>query len=60
VSSTDDVAARIVEVVITDLSDRSGFDWWWDDTDAGIQDEIRQTLESKVRGVLDARRDGAA
>lgn len=51
--SSEDTATRIVVAVLTDLTGRSGFDCAWDDTDTGIRAEIRQTLEVKVRAVLD-------
>lgn len=51
-SNTEAVAAKIVKAVITDLSDRSGFDHWWDDIDSGIRAEIRRELKRKVLDVL--------
>jgi hypothetical protein len=55
--SSEDTAARVVIAVLTDLTGRSGFDSAWDDCDPGVQAEIRQTLEGKVRGVLDGKPD---
>ncbi len=51
-SDTEGAAGRIVEVVLTLLEGRKGFDWWWDDLDSDIRDEIRRALQRKVRGVL--------
>lgn len=36
------------EKILAKLSDRKGFDWWWDDLDADIQDEIRQEIADTI------------
>lgn len=51
-SSAEEVAARIVKAVLTDLCDRSGFDHWWDGIDSSIRAEIRRELKRKVVDVL--------
>jgi hypothetical protein len=43
----------VVDAVLNDLEDRSGFDWWWDDIDPDIREEIKAELAAKVRTVLD-------
>lgn len=51
--TSDETATQVVDAVLSDLIGRKGFDWAWDDIDAGIQAEIRETLTGKVRALLD-------
>ena len=43
---------NIVDAVLKDLEDRSGFDWWWDGIDEDVQAEIRSALVEIVRQEL--------
>lgn len=36
------IAEELVAAIITDLSDRSGFDHCWDNTDEDVRQEIRE------------------
>jgi hypothetical protein len=47
-----DPVRKIVNAVIRNLEDRSGFDWWWRDVDAKTRTEIRKSLAEDVRKVL--------
>ena len=40
---SDEQAARIVDAIISDLTDRKGLRHEWDNIDEDIQDEIRST-----------------
>jgi len=46
--SMTDTAKAIVDDVFKDLRTRKGFNWWWDDIDEDIQDEIRSDLHDVV------------
>lgn len=35
---------QLANAAIAVLSDRKGFDWWWDDLDADIRREIKVEL----------------
>jgi hypothetical protein len=48
----DTRAEQIVKVVLEDLADRAGFDWWWDDIDEQTQNEIRDDLAGKIAPLL--------
>jgi hypothetical protein len=45
---------KIVDDILAELSDRSGFDGWWGDIDPDIQTEIRQALAARVETALAA------
>lgn len=45
-------AERIVAAILTNLDDRSGFDWWWGDIDSATQREIKRTLAKIVAAEL--------
>lgn len=47
-------ASDIAAAVLRDLSDRKGFDWWWDDLDDEIQADIEEDLTKTVQKVLDS------
>lgn len=53
-SSSTRLAVRIVNAVLTDLNDRSGFDHWWCTIDPDIQREIRHALIGQVHAELPA------
>lgn len=40
------VAEELVQAIVTDLSDRSGFDRCWDGTDEGVRQEIRERWQA--------------
>ena len=46
--------ARIVRLIIADLTNRGGLSDEWHNIDEGIQNEIRDTWRTIVREVLDA------
>lgn len=46
-------SVRIVDDILANLELRKGFDWWWDDVDADIQQEIREDLTAIVKAYLD-------
>lgn len=46
------IARRIVDAVLRNLDDRSGFDGWWGDLDTDIQAEIRRALRGDVEDIL--------
>lgn len=41
-------AVRVVDAVLKDLQDRSGFDHWWDDISDDVQEEVRADLIEAV------------
>ena len=45
-------ASEIAAAVLSELEGRKGFDWWWDDLDEDIQQEIREALTERVAAVL--------
>jgi len=47
-------AEDAADAVIDELNARSGFDYWWDDIDRDIQDEIRETLAERIEENYDA------
>ena len=47
------IAQDIWHAIYKNLSDRSGFDHWWDNIDSDTQEEIRGTLEAKITKILD-------
>ena len=38
------MATDIVEAILNELRGRKGFDWWWDDLEEDIKQEIRESL----------------
>lgn len=42
--SQKDLAENIIHDIFDELTDRSGFNGWWDGIDGDIQQEIRNTL----------------
>jgi hypothetical protein len=38
----------LADVAIRVLSDRKGFDWWWEDLDTDIQEDIKQELREAL------------
>jgi len=48
-------AEMIVEAILENLEDRSGFDHWWDGLDDGTASEIRQKLADIVEAWLPVR-----
>lgn len=42
----------VVGAVLAELSSRKGFDWWWHDIDAEIQEEIEDACAARVAEVL--------
>lgn len=48
------LASRIVETVLREFSSRKGFDWWWEDIDEDVQQEIREALTALIEADLDA------
>ena len=49
----DNPVEEIVDRLIDDLCDRSGFDNVWDSLDPDIQDEIREEWKSIIRTLWD-------
>jgi hypothetical protein len=54
---TGPLASTIVKVVLDELESRAGFDHWWDDIDADVQEEISDELKLKVLALLEAHAD---
>lgn len=50
IATTSDISAA----VLSELEGRKGFDWWWDDLDEDIQQEIRDALTERVADLLGA------
>lgn len=48
----DSLAQKIVKAILDELNDRKGFDWWWDELDADIRNEIRDELTEIVEAHL--------
>lgn len=48
----EELARKVVAVVLDDLDDRSGFDGWWDSIDQETKQELRSELVEAVVGVL--------
>jgi len=46
-----DRATEAADAVLDELDKRSGFDYWWDDIDSDIQNEIRDTLAKRIDAV---------
>jgi hypothetical protein len=38
------MSAEIVEEILHELKGRKGFDWWWEEMDEDIQQEIKGLL----------------
>lgn len=51
-ASNDDKVRDIVHAVLNDLTGRRGFGQEWHQIDPEIQEEIRESLRSKVRAIL--------
>lgn len=47
------MSAKIVMAILEELRSRKGFDWWWDELDKDIQQEIREALMVIVDQKLD-------
>lgn len=47
------MAQRAVDAALKVLSDRGGFDGWWDCIDEDIQQEIREEMIDEVDKVID-------
>jgi hypothetical protein len=43
---------ELVDVVLKNLADRSGFDHWWDDLDVDVQLDIINSLEAALAARL--------
>ena len=52
--NTGPLASTIVNAVLMELEGRKGFDWWWDDLDEDIRQEITDELKLKVLALLEA------
>ncbi len=46
------IAAKAVERIITDISDRSGLGNEWEQIDSGVQDEIRNQWSAIIIGEI--------
>lgn len=46
------LSQRILQAVLTDLHDRKGFDYWWDNIETSIQREAKKELQAKIESVL--------
>jgi len=47
------VAEKIRDEVLKALDTRKGFDYWWDNIDEDVQDEISSDLDQVIKDVLD-------
>lgn len=43
-------AIDIYTAVFEELESRKGFNWWWDDLDEDIQDDIVEAVVAAIRG----------
>ncbi len=50
---TKKLSEKIRDKVLEALGDRKGFDYWWDELDEDIQDEISGYLDQAIQEVLD-------
>lgn len=51
--NTENVACEIVDKMLNELYDRTGFSDWWDSIDVDVQQEIEDSLVSIVENILD-------
>lgn len=49
--ASEDLATRQAWAVMKALSDRKGFDWWFEDLDKAIQNEIFNEMRAQIRAV---------
>ena len=51
-AETKEEVGAIADAILANLLDRKGFDWWWHDLDADIQQDIRDEIIRTIQNGL--------